>query len=230
MAPHPRKLKRLLINASIGIAVILSTSIISLALLEEWTIGHAAYTVLMMFGAGEVSYFNPEEAKPASRFLAVLVVYAGILGVAMLVGAVVDILFRMRLPDLFEKRASKMKDHIILCGLGHVGYRVLLELEKFGQEIVVLEQREGGPFEHHVVTHDHPLLHGDVRNDDLLLEAGIKNAAAIICCTDDDLTNLEVALDAREMCPDIRVVCRLFDQRLADKIAKGVQHPDRVQL
>ncbi|MCP4250436.1 MAG: hypothetical protein GY778_25615, partial [bacterium] len=44
---------------------------------------------------------------------------------------------------------------------------------------------------------------------------------AVIACTDDDLTNIEIALDAREVRPDIRVVLRLFDQSLASKIVNN---------
>jgi hypothetical protein len=43
----------------------------------------------------------------------------------------------------------------------------------------------------------------------------------VIACTDDDLSNVEIALDAREISPDIRVVLRLFDQRLASKIVNS---------
>ena len=55
----------------------------------------------------------------------------------------------------------------------------------------------------------------------MLVKAGVEQARAVIACTSTDLVNLEVALDARELCADIRVVLRLFDQRLAEKIARG---------
>ena len=53
------------------------------------------------------------------------------------------------------------------------------------------------------------------------MKAGLESARALIACTDDDLTNVEIALDARDVRPDIRVVLRLFDERLAAKIQKG---------
>ena len=55
----------------------------------------------------------------------------------------------------------------------------------------------------------------------MLASAGIDSAQAVIACTDDDLANLEIALDAREMHPGIRVVVRLFDQSLAKKVSQG---------
>ena len=47
------------------------------------------------------------------------------------------------------------------------------------------------------------------------------SSAPIILATDDDLANLEVALDARRINPGIRVVLRMFDQNMADKIRDG---------
>jgi hypothetical protein len=46
----------------------------------------------------------------------------------------------------------------------------------------------------------------------------VKAASAIVCATDDDLANLNIALDARRFKPDIRVVIRLFDDDLVAKV------------
>ncbi len=39
--------------------------------------------------------------------------------------------------------------------------------------------------------------------------------------TDDQLANLEIALDAREINPGIKVVMRMFDVEFARKVEKG---------
>lgn len=44
-------------------------------------------------------------------------------------------------------------------------------------------------------------------------------ARAILVATSDDLANLEIALDARRIAPSVRVVLRMFDQSMADKVA-----------
>jgi voltage-gated potassium channel len=43
----------------------------------------------------------------------------------------------------------------------------------------------------------------------------------VILATNDDMANLEIALDARRLKPDIRVICRMFDQNMADKVRDG---------
>ena len=59
------------------------------------------------------------------------------------------------------------------------------------------------------------------RQPETLRKAGIERASAIVCCTQDDLANLDIALDAREMHPDIKIVLRMFDDTLASKVEKG---------
>ena len=53
-----------------------------------------------------------------------------------------------------------------------------------------------------------------------LLDSRVR-ARAIIPCTEDDLTNLAIALDARELKPGTKVVMRMFDAELAKKVERG---------
>jgi len=53
-----------------------------------------------------------------------------------------------------------------------------------------------------------------------LAEAGIARATAIICVTDDDAINLEIALLARKANPNVRVVARLANSVLREAVAE----------
>ena len=117
--------------------------------------------------------------------------------------------------------ASMYSDHIIVCGVGKLGYRVILQLLKFGQTVVAIEQDEKKPFISLVRQLDVPVIFGDARQRDVQHKAGLEHASAIVCCTQDDLTNLDIALDARELNTDIKVVLRMFDVDLAAKIERG---------
>ena len=66
-----------------------------------------------------------------------------------------------------------------------------------------------------------PVLVRSMQEDQALVDAGIEHARAIIIATNDDMANLEVALDARRMNPKVRVIMRLFDQRMADKFKEA---------
>jgi Trk K+ transport system NAD-binding subunit len=61
------------------------------------------------------------------------------------------------------------------------------------------------------------VLIDDVRAAGALERANAQKARSIVCATDDDLANLNVALDARKLRAGIRVVMRLFDDDLVEK-------------
>lgn len=118
--------------------------------------------------------------------------------------------------------ASTYQDHIVLCGLGHLGIRVLEQLVSSGVPVVAIEKDGEGRFVPAAKALKIPVLIGDMKEDQILLEAGIRYARGVICCTNDDMANLEVALDARRFNAGIRVVLRQFDQQIAGKIADAM--------
>ncbi len=108
---------------------------------------------------------------------------------------------------------------VLVCGLGQVGYRVAKLLSRLSSSIAVLTWPEArAEFVHEVEELGVHVFYGDARSDQALLDAGILDVEAVIACTDDDLTNLEIALDARRLHPGIRVVGRVFDQGLARRL------------
>jgi Trk K+ transport system NAD-binding subunit len=117
--------------------------------------------------------------------------------------------------------ASTYKDHVIICGLGKVGYRVALELLKMGRDVVGIELNGDGRFVQEALAQGIPVLVADARRPETLERAGIRNAHVIIPATENELTNLDIALDARELNPDVRVVMRMFDPDLARRVEKG---------
>lgn len=117
--------------------------------------------------------------------------------------------------------ASTYRDHIIVCGLGRIGYRVVRELTRLGEEVIGIENDADDPFLEEIMDMGVPVLMGDARREEVLEDAGVSVASAIVACTEDDMTNMAVALDAREFNPDIKVVLRMFDAQLATKVERG---------
>ena len=113
--------------------------------------------------------------------------------------------------------AKANSNHIILCGLGRVGLRVLEELLRLSENVVALEKNSDNPNVAFARKHDVPVLIGSGREEGIMVDLNVAQAKSIILATDDDLANLEMALDARKSKPEIRVVMRMFDQELASK-------------
>lgn len=120
-----------------------------------------------------------------------------------------------------EVIAESMRGHVIICGAGRVGFRIANQLSALGKEVVVIEKREGAPFATQLQDLNIPVMIDDARNPKALTRLNVKHAQAIVCCTDDDLGNINVGLDARKLNPQIRIVMRLFDEDLAARVREN---------
>jgi len=115
-------------------------------------------------------------------------------------------------------KASTYRDHVILCGIGHLGSRILLQLSSVGVPVVAMEKDPQGRFLADAKATGAPVLVRDMKDDQALIDAGVEYARCIVIATNDDIANLEVALDARRLNPKIKILMRMFDQQIASKI------------
>ena len=205
-------------KAVIAIATIVTVTTVVLSVREGIYLPRAFMLVVLMLG-GNHSLLELESRHTDIQVMVTVISLVRILIMALAAATILDFILRQRLPMLYTRRSKRMQNHVILCGLGQVGYRVATELQRFDTEVTVVELDPTGSFVSTVSDQGVPILFGDARNTDVLMKAGLERASAVIACTDNDLTNVEIALDAREVRADVRIVLRLFDQTLASKIA-----------
>ena len=114
--------------------------------------------------------------------------------------------------------ASTFEDHIVLIGLGHLGFRVARQLFEIDQDVVVIELNPQAD----LITAAHemgiPVIEDDGKRMDALRGAGTGKARAIIICTQNDNLNLQIAFKARKLNPEIQVVVRIFDDEFAQTL------------
>jgi voltage-gated potassium channel len=120
--------------------------------------------------------------------------------------------------EWIEVITESMRDHIVVCGAGRVGYRVVEQLLKIGAQVVVVEKNEHAHFAGALRDGGVPVLFDDIANPKSLERVNVRTAQAIVCATNDDLANLNVALDARKLNPNLRIVLRLFDEDLVERV------------
>lgn len=112
-----------------------------------------------------------------------------------------------------DERATVMVPQIIVCGLGRTGFRIFSLLQEQGIQVVGISDRalpEAGD--------GIPIVVGDVRREEILLAAGIREAQTLLLAGADDALNLAVMTQARLLNPKIRVVNRLFNERLGERL------------
>ncbi|MBI3158996.1 MAG: potassium channel protein [Chloroflexi bacterium] len=116
--------------------------------------------------------------------------------------------------------ASMLNRHIILVGLGHLGFQVVENLHSIGLDVAVIEQNPNADLLTQAQAMDVPVIVDDAQRDVSLHAAGVERARAILLCTQNDSLNLQIAVKARVINPDINVVIRIFDHDFAAAIQK----------
>lgn len=108
--------------------------------------------------------------------------------------------------------AQTLRDHVIVCGLGRMGYRVVTRLTAGGYGVVAIQQNAASDYVGQASDLRVPVIQGDARDPHVLRQAGVERACAVIACIDGDLINLEIALAAREANKNVRVILRAFGE------------------
>jgi len=133
-----------------------------------------------------------------------------------------------RLPDDIQKKLAEINP-LYQSKIGKYGPETLRLFSpllatgpKAGVTVVALERRRSGRFVGQARELGVPVIIRDMKEDQALIDAGIEHARAIVIATNDAIANLEVALDAKRMNPSIRVVMRMFDEKVAHKISDAM--------
>jgi voltage-gated potassium channel len=149
-------------------------------------------------------------------------------------GAVADSLVRLgylvfaskrNLPEWHRMLASVYRNHVVVVGVGRVGYRIIQGLLALKEPVVAIEHNPEAELAQELRGQNVPILCGNGRHAKVLEQAGVPHARAVILATDDDLANIDAALTAHDMNPKLRVVLRLFDESLALKFTSHFAMP-----
>ena len=106
------------------------------------------------------------------------------------------------------QRVQQLHRHTIVCGFGRHAGEVCKELSKQKMPFVVLEL---DPEKIEVLRRDtsYLFLRGDATLDEVLMEAGIERASALVVTLPSDANNLFVVLSARQINPSLKIISRL---------------------
>ncbi len=143
---------------------------------------------------------------------------SGLLLTAAFTALLTNYLVRVRLRGVLSISRIPESGHVVLCGLGTVGMRVVEALREQQIPVVVLEKVEGGRFVAGARQLGATVLLADGTVPASLVRAHAAHSRALIAATSSDLANVEIALLAREQNPKLRVVLRLDDAALASAL------------
>lgn len=184
-------------------------------------------TILATVGFGD---FNFSQQTWGLKLFGILLTLIGTATISVLYAFITNFIVSRRIEQtLGRHKATDMEDHVIICGLGSVGYQVMQGLLKQGHQVTVIEKNETGRFNSEAQSQGVPIIFGDARLPQVLKAVNLHRARAVAVMTSDDLANMETALSAHtEFHKDesnrdrrLEVVLRVFDNNLAERVAKN---------
>jgi Trk K+ transport system NAD-binding subunit len=112
--------------------------------------------------------------------------------------------------------------HVIVAGLGNIGTQVVRELHALGFGVACVDPDPAAQGITLARRLGLPTVIGDAFAEETLRAAGIDTCSALVAVTSNDIVNLETALQANALRANLRIVLRLFDDDLAQRVQQTV--------
>jgi Trk K+ transport system NAD-binding subunit len=166
-------------------------------------------TIMTTTGFGDIHLRN---APPLLQLYGVALMLSGTAALAILFALITDALISARLVRVLGANIPRgLHDHVVVCGLGNIGYRMVEQLHELGVPLVAAELHETNRYLPAVRRLGVPVLVADIRLPATLELLHVDRARSVVVVTSSDIVNLETALNVQSLAPQVRVVLRLFD-------------------
>ncbi|HJZ59154.1 MAG TPA: NAD-binding protein [Gemmataceae bacterium] len=196
------------------VTLLVSTLVFRYGVGTEWA--NSIYQTVSIAATGSEMH-GENQPEWAKVFLSVLKLVGTAL-IAAFTAILTNYLIRARLGGALEARRVPDGGHVVVCGLGNVGYRCVEELSAIGERVVAIDRVNDNPFIATCRRKGVPTFVGDATVAEVLRQVQADTAKAVLAVTSSELANLEIALLVREMNPAQRVIVRLSDPQFAQAV------------
>jgi Trk K+ transport system NAD-binding subunit len=187
---------------------------IGLALLATvYSLSDAFYLTLMDLTGSALTRSQDTAAEKVAQ---VMLTVDGMAFIPVITAIVVG----ARLTGSVRRAPQPASGHIIVVGLGNVGTAVTGQLHDLGFDVVCVDNDPNAPGIPMARQMGLPVVIGDAFREQTLRAAHLDTCLALVSVTSLDIVNLETALTARALRDDLRIVLRLTDDDLAERLEK----------
>jgi len=179
---------------------------------------NAAYFVIVTVatvGYGDVSLLN---SGVVSKLAGIALILLSTVFIWMIFSLTVDNIIKRRVQRALGRKRYAHSGHVIVCGLGRLGTFIAEGLLQQGETVVIVEQNADVPAVDHCRALGADVYIGDARLPRVLQDVGVTRAKALYSVINDDVSNLEIGLNARSFDPQLRLVLRMFDESMSERI------------
>ncbi|MCI0474011.1 MAG: potassium channel protein [Ignavibacteria bacterium] len=192
-------------------------------LIEGYTFIEAFYMTVITISTAGFMEVRPltDAGRVFTSFLLITSIGIFFYGVTAIAALLIEGEFRNVFKNYkVKKKIENLNSHVIVCGYGRNGKQVCLELEDDRQPYVIIEKRDEIVAE----LKENPALlfiEGDATEEEVLIDAGIRRAKAIITTLPEDPDNVYVTLSSRELNPDIIIISRASNESSVTKLKRA---------
>ena len=205
-----------------ALILVVIIGVIGYMIIEGWSFLDALYMTIITITT--VGYGEAHSLSTAGTVFTIVLIIGGV-GVMLYTlttivqyiaeGYISNILGRSRMKG----KLSKLKGHVILCGYGRVGQEIAHAFEREGTSFIIVEPDQEACAK---ATQDGYLyLQGDATSDEVLTEAGIQRARALVAAVRSDADNIYITLSARGMNPHLVIVARATTEESESKLRRA---------
>lgn len=214
--------------------VVILGGIAGFMMLEGYSFFDAAYMTVITIST--VGFSEVEELSKPGRAFTMGLILTSFGTFAFAISEITRFVVDGELEQyLYHRRVlhkiAKMSDHTIVCGYGRNGRQAVRTLREYGEKVVLIESN---PDRQPASDSDGAVLHiiGNATHDQVLLDAGVKRAKAMISTLPKDADNLFVTLSARVLNPKMKIISRASEENSDSKLrhagVNNVIMPDKV--
>ncbi len=192
-----------------SVVLVLAAGTLGYSAIEGWPLWDSLYMTIITLST--VGFKEVHLLSDTGQIFTTFLIIFGAFNIAFVVSAGAQFILQGQLEEILGRRkmgkkVQKLKNHIILCGFGRVGGQVADEFTRRNEEFVIIEMN--GEMVHDARKKGYYLIEGNAADDDMLNEAGISRAKAIVSTLPDDADNVYLALTARQINPDLFIIAR----------------------
>ncbi len=126
-------------------------------------------------------------------------------------------IFKKLIAKRMENKIKKLKNHVIIVGYGRTGKQAVKKLNDYNKKVVVIDIEK--PQEDKYIDYEKVyFIEGDATKDEVLQNANIKKADALITTINHDAENLFVVLSSRQLNPNLNLVSRASSEKSMQKM------------
>jgi Trk K+ transport system NAD-binding subunit len=193
---------------------------------SRMTLLDATYFTVETIGTIGYGDFSFAAQAPWLRAYAIGLMLLGVVLATLWFALLTQLILSGRIErSVWRRRIATMRGHVIVVGLGSIGFRVLLSLLAVSERVVVLERDGSNRYLRRARELGVAVVIGDATDPETLAEVNLRRAAAVAVLTSDDLVNIETGLAVRDQLgaswPQVPVVLRVFDHELRDTVETG---------